>query len=875
MGHAESFASVKSSPLIIHLTLVAAKPWGFDWGRSSLHFRARYLTSRQHQGGNMYRINRMVKYLLVGILIFTSLCLQSAPASAYPSDLFDLALELDGVDDYAATPDDGDWLDLGSRDTDDDDLTIEAYFYVPNLTDSGVQFLIYKESSYQLYINYSNTVQDTIVLGLGFGPTIFLSASTNLAVGWHHAAGTYDQINPGNDAFGLHLDGSRIAYNDNSIDWPQGLPDTTSPLYVGSAAGTGYVSGWIEEVHLSSSVRYSDIPYAAGTYTPDSSTRALYHFDEVWGATSFPDSGDRAHTLSGHNGAKVGNPLGAATDPRQPGPTYMVTTTTATNDGFCSALNCSLLEAINEANANPAANAIELQAGEVYTLTQAAYIAPHFGYYAPSRRAFPPLTGTLTIHGNGATIRRHPSLNCTILRDSSDTVVEPGEFGFFIVSSGASLTLDHAALANACLDGDSQGDGGAILNQGTLTLDKVTFTNNKAFWTGGALYMAEDSLLTSDLGVFTNNEAYEGGAVGTCLGSDIQINNSTFTNNQAFDGGGIYNRGDFVGSGLTFTGNKANRGAGGGGGAIANMNGTVAIDGCTIQGGDANLGGGIYNYTSAMTVTNCELTGNFATAGGAIHSNADLTLSHSFITENAAEGSGGGLYLLSAATIDHVAVTENNADNGGGIWTYDHITINNSTISGNSATGDGGGIYVYTDRIDLNHVTITNNTADSDSSEPIPYKETGGGIFSRGTVTYVHMKNSILSGNIDLSSGGPDCYCDFISENYNLIGSLNGFSLLENLGTNDLIGRDPRIGPLQDNGGPTFSHTPLLFSPVVDVIPAGVNGCGTDFTVDQRGYVRPADAYGNGSTACDIGAVEANANSLINSFRVFLPLLQR
>ena len=63
---------------------------------------------------------------------------------------------------------------------------------------------------------------------------------------------------------------------------------------------------------------------------------------------------------------------------------------------------------------------------------------------------------------------------------------------------------------------------------------------------------------------------------------------------------------------------------------------------------------------------------------------------------------------------------------------------------------------------------------------------------------------------------------------------------------------DPMLGPLQDNGGPTFTMEPDLVSPAID----GGNDitCQTDPVSghDQRGVMRPVGPQ------CDIGAVEVN-----------------
>ena len=62
---------------------------------------------------------------------------------------------------------------------------------------------------------------------------------------------------------------------------------------------------------------------------------------------------------------------------------------------------------------------------------------------------------------------------------------------------------------------------------------------------------------------------------------------------------------------------------------------------------------------------------------------------------------------------------------------------------------------------------------------------------------------------------------------------------------------DPRLGPLQDNGGPTETCALLPDSPAID---AGDNA--TCLTTDQRGATRPVDGDASGAPDCDIGAFE-------------------
>ena len=66
-------------------------------------------------------------------------------------------------------------------------------------------------------------------------------------------------------------------------------------------------------------------------------------------------------------------------------------------------------------------------------------------------------------------------------------------------------------------------------------------------------------------------------------------------------------------------------------------------------------------------------------------------------------------------------------------------------------------------------------------------------------------------------------------------------------GVSGNIVADPQVGPLQNNGGNTLTHSLTAWSPALDQIPPGTNGCGTTYTTDQTGEVRPI------GDACDIG----------------------
>ena len=168
----------------------------------------------------------------------------------------------------------------------------------------------------------------------------------------------------------------------------------------------------------------------------------------------------------------------------------------------------------------------------------------------------------------------------------------------------------------------------------------------------------------------------------------------------------------------------------------------------------------------------------------------------------------------------------------------------------------------------LNHSTITNNTADSDSDGG-----DGGGIYTKqgmfASAVTVTLKNSIVAGNTDnTTAANNDCYRDsgtLTSQFYNIIGNNDGCSVTA--GTGDNFGStaspvDAKLLGLLDNGGPTETHALNTGSPAIEQIPDGTNGCdgkaNGSTSVDQRGGAR-AQGTNKGDDKCDIGAYESGS----------------
>ena len=161
------------------------------------------------------------------------------------------------------------------------------------------------------------------------------------------------------------------------------------------------------------------------------------------------------------------------------------------------------------------------------------------------------------------------------------------------------------------------------------------------------------------------------------------------------------------------------------------------------------------------------------------------------------------------------------------------------TFNANSALA-GGGIYVSRSRPVLINVTLSGNTAASGS---------GGGLYNSGSMANPgrpKLVNVIIANSV----GGGDCVNDGNSSpdaasNHNLIeDSANACGLTDGIDGN-LVGADPLLGTLDDNGGLTSTLALLDGSPAIDA------GTSADCpATDQRGVMRP---FG---VTCDIGAYE-------------------
>jgi len=409
-----------------------------------------------------------------------------------------------------------------------------------------------------------------------------------------------------------------------------------------------------------------------------------------------------------------------------------------------------------------------------------------------------------------------------------------------IAGPGAkNLTIQAASLNQRAFEVEKDNGGAGV----TVTISRLRFTGGFSFPDGqpgtAAGRPGQDVVLPAEGGFFLNDKdctlivtncffdgCYAaGGRGGLGYGGDLAQPGKGGKGGPAL-GGAIATLGSLVLSGCTFSGNTANGGRGGDGtNASSSFNGSNGGDGGLAHGGAIFVD---YNGAPALLATNCTLFENVAYGGdGGTGGNA-LLGPQAGNGGGGGEAKGGGLFYF----INMCAQMD--------CGTTEHSTFSqNYTRPGTGGSGGSGPV---------------NGSPGPDGTGA------GGGMFL-GTPDY-QVGNTLLAANGGLGASlcpGPDINGTIISLGYNLVGINDGQPV--GLTPLDLQGNpgnplDPRLGPLQDNGGETLTMAPLAGSPAID------SGSAGNALFDQIGQIRPVPVTsgpfpGDGS---DIGAFEVQCS---------------
>src|SRR5262249_44794250 len=152
------------------------------------------------------------------------------------------------------------------------------------------------------------------------------------------------------------------------------------------------------------------------------------------------------------------------------------------------------------------------------------------------------------------------------------------------------------------------------------------------------------------------------------------------------------------------------------------------------------------------------------------------------------------------------------------------VTIDNSTVSGNTAPGTAGVVY--------NRGTMTvRNTTISDNmgiglaalDDALVVRNcTIAGNDSYGISGPMELASTLIAGN---NSGNPDCTGTVTSDGHNLLQNASGCAITGDT-TGNLLGVDPKLAALADNGGPTQTRAIALDSPALDAGDPAAPGSG-------------------------------------------------
>ena len=363
------------------------------------------------------------------------------------------------------------------------------------------------------------------------------------------------------------------------------------------------------------------------------------------------------------------------------------------------------------------------------------------------------VTGTLTLNQNIAMTAKEAAnftngitINKDIVIDGKGHTIDAKNLGrIFSIGEGFAVTLTNATLINGKAD-----KGGAIYNDGSLTLSDVKLSDNAADGYGGAVFN-NGELVVSD-SVFDSNDVlnrgsasvdYGGAAIYNWKEGTLKVTNSNFTNNIK-----NYKNGDNLVGAITTIGNATVSGSnfvnnsGRWGGAISatgaelrKNSSTLTVSNTIFKDNSALYAGAVYIWGSNYNIADCVFDNNTAFGKGNMTPNNNNggalvvsqvsrfnepitgTISGSKFTNNKAQYGGAAYFNKGFVTITDSVFENNIATAEGGAVGFSHasvkdlvVSINNSSFVGNKAPV-AGAIFTNVDSKITNSNFINNSAA--------------------------------------------------------------------------------------------------------------------------------------------------------------------
>ena len=222
----------------------------------------------------------------------------------------------------------------------------------------------------------------------------------------------------------------------------------------------------------------------------------------------------------------------------------------------------SLYAAIEAANSGSGSNTIELS--EDITLSA----------------ALPPITGEITIEGNGHRIDgelRHRLFDV----NGGRLTINDLTLAWGFADNGGAMRLRNGAqvtVSNVNFDTNLATNGGAIsmsTDNVSLVVERSSFVKNSADEYGDAIHAFRGTASITNSSFVKNKGSVAGGAI-YAINRRVTVANSTFSENKSGAGGGAFDliQGEFTFTHLTFVGNRSETGTGN---AINRISGNVYL----------------------------------------------------------------------------------------------------------------------------------------------------------------------------------------------------------------------------------------------------------------------------------------------------------
>lgn len=323
------------------------------------------------------------------------------------------------------------------------------------------------------------------------------------------------------------------------------------------------------------------------------------------------------------------------------------------NDGLCT-----LREAVIAANTDTASGVVVGECPKGNGADTINLLAETYNLTRGGANEDNALTGDLDILGP-VTISGAGQLVTLIYGNDLDRILE-------IHDSFAGAVLVRDLILS---HGETNGNGGAAMNRGDLTLRRVTSTKHSA--DDGATIYSTDELELVDCIIDGALAADDGGGLFLAPGSTTKVTRTVFTENEAGGtGGGIDNAGS-----LELIQSQV------GGDYRSDSARNTAINGA-----------GIYNR-SAGTLTMKQSTIGRNTAnnfGGGLVNEGTVTMTNSTVSGNQAVNSGGNIENRSTGTITFLnsTVSYGVAPNGSAIRNQGSASTTNSIFQGECSSND-------------------------------------------------------------------------------------------------------------------------------------------------------------------------------------------